>query len=526
MARGFVLILGFSLLAFACGGSDSDPQASPGGDCAAATQQVAACYGGEVAADFADSCTPEVAAETLADKCQVAPDGKADGFTTDILSPREEHFKYGSIGADKLGIPIALMKAIPLVCADTLPPGGDPRDRPLRAFGMIYEPGEELPIGFSRRRIPLVGITLVGNTCSGCHTATVRETPTSPRQVYFGAPNQRFDVEAYNNFLLGCISDSSRFNSTNLNNAFDELGIYGINRLLAYKGSFFRAFVKRVQRQVDSVVRDGAWGPGRDDAIGLSAAILLGPQFVPPKPAPVDYPSVWNQEARRGQALHWDGASGSAEERNILVSVGAGTPRHSVPLASISAIQKWLEDLPPPAYPFVIDQQLAQKGKPIFDQLCANCHAPSGSRLWQVVDLLEIGTDPNRVDVVTSEGIDETNSLWGYGWSFSQFKKTNGYLNSLLDGVWLRAPYLHNGSVPTMRDLLKPAAQRPKSFYRGNDTYNQVDMGFVSELPNEGATQYMLFDTTRQGNDNGGHEYGTTLSDTDADALLEYLKTL
>jgi hypothetical protein len=51
---------------------------------------------------------------------------------------------------------------------------------------------------------------------------------------------------------------------------------------------------------------------------------------------------------------------------------------------------------------------------------------------------------------------------------FKRFHKTNGYANLPLDGVWLRAPYLHNGSVPTLWDLLSPAATRPASYYRGS----------------------------------------------------------
>ena len=116
------------------------------------------------------------------------------------------------------------------------------------------------------------------------------------------------------------------------------------------------------QQRFDSVVSDGPWGPGRDDAIGLSAAMLLGPQYLPTIATPVDFPSVWNQAARKGHALHWDGAAGSALERNVLVAVGAGTPKDLVPLASIAAIQSWLDTLPPPKYPYAIDQSKLARG--------------------------------------------------------------------------------------------------------------------------------------------------------------------
>lgn len=497
-------------------------------ECEAAMQHVSDCYGADVAESFAASCDAETAAAALADECEAPEgvDGKADFFPTQILSPALEQFKYGSIGGDKRGLPLSILRALPIVCEDLLPEGADPYNEPLAAFGLIYEPGRALPIGFSSRRLPIVGTTLTGNTCSVCHTSTVRETPDSERMIYFGAPATRFDIEAYNDFLLGCITDPSRFNSSRLSAAFRELGITGPDRFLTLVTSFVRAFVADLDTKIDSVVRDGPWGPGRDDAIGLSGAILLGPEFVPSIPAPVDFPAVWNQDARRGQSLHWDGAAGSALERNVLVSVGAGTPRNGVPIESVNAIQSWLEALEVPAYPFEIDEGLAARGAPIFEERCASCHAEGGAQLWAVIDVAELGTDPNRVEVITEEAIDEINSLSGTGWRFDTFRKTNGYLSGLLDGIWLRAPYLHNGSVPTLRDLLRPSAERPATFYRGNDTYDQANVGFVAGVPREGNAPYSLFDTSLAGNDNGGHEYGTDLSDADVDALLEYLKTL
>jgi mono/diheme cytochrome c family protein len=499
--------------------------AEPAGDCELATQHVSDCYGDEIASAFADSCTPDPAQTAQSEQC-VPPDaeGKGDLFSTPILTPAVEQFKYGSIGADKMGIPLPILKALPIVCRDMLPPGADPLHQPLAAFGFIYEANHDLPIGFSSRRLPLIGTTLVGTTCSTCHTSTVRETAASPRTMYFGAPNIRLDLEGYNNFLLGCIGDQSRFNTTNLLRAFDQLGVYGFDRLLAYGSNLIRSFTSTLQKQIDSVVTDGPWGPGRDDAIGLSGAILLGPQYQPTIAAPVDFPSVWNQNARKGHALHWDGAAGSALERNVLVAVGAGTPKNGVPLESIAAIQNWLDVLPAPHYPFAIDATRATRGAQLFQARCNSCHG--GARTWQVIPLAEIQTDPNRVTAVTQVAIDAINRMSGTGWAFDNFHKTDGYLTGLLDGIWLRAPYLHNGSVPTLRDLLSPPAQRPKTFYRGNDTYDQAAVGFVSNLAKEGTTTFMQFDASLGGNGNGGHDYGTDLTAADRDALLEYLKTL
>jgi hypothetical protein len=117
----------------------------------------------------------------------------------------------------------------------------------------------------------------------------------------------------------------------------------------------------------------------------------------------------------------------------------------------------------------------------------------------------------------------------GYGDErFSHFRKTFGYANSPLDGLWLRAPYLHNGSVPTLRDLLEPSGRRPAKFYRGYDVYDQKNVGFVAEVAEESGRKYFLYDTAKPGNSNRGHEgerYGTELSSAEKEALVEYLKT-
>jgi hypothetical protein len=112
----------------------------------------------------------------------------------------------------------------------------------------------------------------------------------------------------------------------------------------------------------------------------------------------------------------------------------------------------------------------------------------------------------------------------GQPWRFRHFRKTNGYANMPLDGLWLRAPYLHNGSVPTLRALLFPE-ERLTAFYRGYDVYDWKHVGFVVSGP-EAEREGVLFDTRQRGNGNGGHLYGTTRSRDEKEALLEYLKTL
>lgn len=100
--------------------------------------------------------------------------------------------------------------------------------------------------------------------------------------------------------------------------------------------------------------------------------------------------------------------------------------------------------------------------------------------------------------------------------------ETAQYRARPLNGIWSSAPFLHNGSVPTLRDMLLPGDQRPTTFQTGSIELDTDAVGFVAT---EGQNTW-LFDTAIEGNDNTGHDFGTDLSAKDKDALLEYLKSL
>jgi mono/diheme cytochrome c family protein len=100
------------------------------------------------------------------------------------------------------------------------------------------------------------------------------------------------------------------------------------------------------------------------------------------------------------------------------------------------------------------------------------------------------------------------------------------YEARVLQGIWAAAPYLHNGSVPTLAELLKPAAQRVKQFKIG-PAYDPVNVGLAVEQPQFDYTVNATdCSDLGSGNSNCGHEFGTQLTDSEKKALLEYLKTL
>ena len=149
-----------------------------------------------------------------------------------------------------------------------------------------------------------------------------------------------------------------------------------------------------------------------------------------------------------------------------------------------------------------------------------------GVAIGRVTAAADIGTDRHRLDSYTPVFAANQYSLFPESpYRFRRFRKTGGYANHPLDGIWARAPYLHNGSVPTLRDLLEPVARRPAVFYRGYDVYDRERVGFIGTVAEERGRRFFRYDTTVPGNSNAGHEYGTTLSDDDKRALVEYMKT-
>lgn len=132
----------------------------------------------------------------------------------------------------------------------------------------------------------------------------------------------------------------------------------------------------------------------------------------------------------------------------------------------------------------------------------------------------------HRIDMWTQNSATAYNNYGaGHFLKLSHFVKQNGYVNVPLEGLWLRGPYLHNGSVPTLADLLEEPAQRSKLFFRGYHVLDPERVGFVSEGP-EAERVGFRYDTSVVGNSNGGHLWGTTLSAADKYAMIEYLKTL
>jgi len=299
-----------------------------------------------------------------------------------------------------------------------------------------------------------------------------------------------------------------------------------------------RRALLQLQQQDSWMDRNPDWGRGRIDPFNpVKFGILKQP--VDETIGNSDMMPLWNEARREGTAYHWDGLSTSLREVVQSSALGDGASQKWVErdyakwnetdptrMSSLRRVMNYIGGLQAPKYPLPVDATLAASGGTVYKAHCADCHEQGGSRTGTVIPVAEIGTDPHRLGMWTADAATAYNAYGeGYSWKFANFRKTAGYTSVPLDGIWLTSPYLHNGSVPTLADLLEPVAQRPTRFWRGYDLFDAGRVGFVSE--GEAAKRAgTLLDVSRPGNSNAGHIYGTTLSAEDKRALLEYLKTL
>lgn len=449
----------------------------------------------------------------------------------------EDQFKYGSIGSEPGGSlfyavggllpPYWIFKALPKICPEKLPGG-------YASLGFIFEAGHDLPIGVSKRQ--RLGFEQVGLNCAVCHTGTYRDEPGGKLHVVLGMPAHGLELQRFFRFVIDCTLDE-RFTADNVIRKIREVGgRVGVLDRLLYRTQLIPR-IRETTRQLNDRIRMllsdevPAWGAGRVDTFNPYKAIQFhwNLRALPKEEltGAADLPSLWNQKPRDGMQLHWDGNNNSVDERNLSAALGAGVTPVTVDHRRLQRVRNWIWTLPPPKYPYEIDPMLAAEGQQLYARQCASCHDFDGSQVGRVEPIDKIATDPHRLHSYTYIFAANQYTLYPDSkYRFTHFRKTNGYANQPLDGIWARAPYLHNGSVPTLRDLLEPPERRPAEFYRGYDLFDRNKVGFVSDVPEAKGRRFFKFDTKVAGNANGGHIYGTRLTPAEKDAVVEYMKTL
>jgi hypothetical protein len=330
-----------------------------------------------------------------------------------------------------------------------------------------------------------------------------------------------------------------------------------------------------------------AFGIGRDELFGRIGANSL------PADAPVSFPHVWGMQVTGWLQWGANTNSVMERNIGQALGVGAlydaATFKSTVRIDDLHTLETTIYKLHAPAWPdFMppIDQARAARGKADFTKYCVGCHETWTSdgqmREYKLFPLAEVGTDPltalnyerpvqlapNSTDVkpfpyaamdlikrvkmqayqdanLNEQTINQLESRYiraGARWDptfraplldSERWDDTKGrrvYRSKTLVGIWATAPYLHNGSVPTIYDLLLPATMRPRSFALGTREYDPVKLGYQGDLtkypPAEGAPAW-TYDTRLPGNWNTGHEWKfyPELTDQIRYEIIEFLKT-
>jgi len=430
-----------------------------------------------------------------------------------------------------------------------------------------------LPIGFTKSEEEWAGETYVGLTCAACHSSVITYGDTA--MMIDGAPTQ-----ANFNFFMADLTDAMN-TAYGDDTAFEALAA----RMGADTGPAKDILRQRLEDAAIALLDRQALneakivdGNARVDAVGeifnsVTAANLGISSNRSAPEAPVSYPFLWG--TAQSDVVQWEGFApngvpGGMLIRNAgevlgvfgLVDVPAAGERpelayeSSVNIENLGTIEKWLNVLEPPAWPTnilgPIDLEKAEGGKPIYAKQCASCHevvTPYQTYKANLTEVTEIGTDPAAQQTILQNGVNKkgettpkivmlteqvvhvlVDDIKG---SFEDILEdampaplgapgTTTYKGRPLNAIWATAPYLHNGSVPTLADLLKAEDQRPRTFTLGGWEFDPVKVGYV---PYNGPNAFTL-DTSIPGNLNTGHTYGTDLSQDEKDALVEYMKTL
>jgi mono/diheme cytochrome c family protein len=485
-----------------------------------------------------------------------------------ITGNPEREFLYGSIGSESAaGIPYWIVVVLPRIFGEEyLPgPGG------YASVGLPWEQGREFPVGFSKKT---VGFERVAFNCALCHATQYRLGPDETPTIVAAGGSHTADIQALLEFFSKSAADP-RFNADTILTEIDlAYRLSFIDRLL-YKFLFIPLTRKQLIEQGEDFRWADArprWGPGRDAPMNLTKFNFLGLDD-DGSVDNTDFPAIWHLGARVQQGRVWPEddyapeadwskhdippmrfmlmnlAGDTTSFRSVLIDSALGLQAQNSTFFRdrMARLQQWLVDLPPPMYPLPIEAALADRGAELFEQHCANCHATGrDNRMGTVIPLDEIRTDAARTDAWTLEAANAANrKVLEFDIARTPMSKPErpGYIALQLDGIWLRAPYLHNGSVPTVRALLEPPECRPRTFYRGYDVLDGEHLGFVSQracpalaAPTCAAVEVetgcmpadegWLLDTSLPGNGNAGHVFGTGLSPDEKDALVEYLKRL
>ncbi len=254
---------------------------------------------------------------------------------------------------------------------------------------------------------------------------------------------------------------------------------------------------------------------------------------IPEVAIPTDTPPWWL--LKKKNAMFYNGY-GRGDFGRFLMASNLLTVNDTAESRSVDEhmpdLLAYLYSIEPPPYTRPINEELAATGKVIFNKSCSSCHGKYGEE--ESYPNLLIPQSIIRTDSLLYQSnysnpqfVNWFNKSWfTSGDHPARLEAFKGYMAPPLDGIWITAPYLHNGSVPTLEALLN-SRLRPRYWSRDfkNPIYDYEAIGWKFAEQPHGNTPG-TYNTDLPGYGNYGHYFGDKLSDAERKAVIEYLKTL
>jgi hypothetical protein len=492
---------------------------------------------------------------------------------------QQDSFLYGMTGTEAMPLPV--LQILPDLFPDQFQPAGKEAGDWVQQFGFIEgKPGvnEGLPLGFSiSNYLPKSGapspVKFVGFSCALCHTSQIKTSDAEDGVLVHGMGNISLNFISWVDAVRTAFLDEKRLTPAAIAQTYEAkyhkpLGIMDklmIRLWLLNTRSTLKAALPKFDAPYSGKeLRNPELmpnGPSRTQPFRNLVRSIMN------RPAATDkgyskFPVLYEQKNHEwGQ---FDGSVRNRLSRSVLAAIATGATADNLEISEVSSsVVKAVDytvNLKGPKYEEVfkdkgvtLDQAKVERGRAVYMQHCSVCHGYrsqeddswiKGQLQGEVVPVQQIKTDAERVnfryyDVLADYLYDSFPNNRPFKKHPLQPKRedlrpghlgtTRGYLNTPLESVFSHAPYLHNGSVPTLAELinLKP---RRDVFYRGDNLYDLVDVGLaVPDEPDE--KRYFKFDTDAKGNSNKGHDYpwsyqGEGWDKNALEDLLEFLKTL
>jgi mono/diheme cytochrome c family protein len=254
---------------------------------------------------------------------------------------------------------------------------------------------------------------------------------------------------------------------------------------------------------------------------------------IPETVIPSDVPPWWL--LKKKNAMFYNGFGRGDFGRFLMASnlltVNDTAESHEVD-SHMPDLLAYIYSLEPPKYPREINASLAKEGETIFIKKCSGCHGTYGDNekypnLLIPGSVIQTDSFLYKNNYSSPQFVNWFNQSWfTTGDHPARLEPFMGYIAPPLDGIWVTAPYLHNGSVPTLEALLN-SDQRPRYWGRDFDRpeydYDKLGWKYTKEDKPGGKS---IYNTDKPGYGNYGHTYGDKLKEKERKAIIEYLKTL